>query len=148
MEINSDYRDLLRCLNAEGVKYLIVGGYAVMIHSEPRFTKDLDIWVEPELRNAEKLWAALRAFGAPLSGVSPADFTSPEVFYQLGVDPVRADFMTSVPGLVFGTSWASRIEVDFGGEAASVLNLQDVITSKRATGRKRDIKDLRRLWRK
>ena len=126
MEINSDYRDLLRCLNAEGVKYLIVDGYAVMIHSEPRFTKDLDIWVEPEPQNAERLCAALRAFGAPLSGVSPADFTEPDVFYQIGIDPVRADFMTSVPGLVFTTSWSNRTEVDFGGETAGVLALSRI----------------------
>jgi hypothetical protein len=68
MEVNSDYRDLLRCLNAAGVRYLVVGGYAVMIHSEPRYTKDLGIWVDPEPENAQRVVSALATFGAPLAG--------------------------------------------------------------------------------
>ena len=66
MKINSDYKDLLRSLNAADVRYLIVGGYAVMIHTEPRFTKDLDIWIEPSLGNANNLVQALAQFGAPM----------------------------------------------------------------------------------
>ena len=89
MKINSDFRDLLRSLNAAGVRYLIVGGYAVMVHTEPRYTKDLDIWIEPVLDNARFLMAALAAFGAPVGAVAESDFTEPEVFFQIGIDPVR-----------------------------------------------------------
>ena len=145
MKISSDYSDLLRCLNEAGVEYLIVGGYAVMIHSEPRFTKDLDIWVNPTPENAAKLWSALRAFGAPLRGVAPQDFTEPEVFYQLGIEPVRADVMTAVPGLTFTEAWINRIEIDFGGVIAGVLNLTDLVTAKKASGRPQDRRDLRLL---
>ena len=65
MSVNSDFSDLLQCLNGAGARYLIVGGYAVMFHSEPRFTKDLDVWVEPTPENAQKVWDALSTFGAP-----------------------------------------------------------------------------------
>lgn len=82
MKINSDFRDPLRDLNAAGVRYLIVGGYAVMVHTEPRYTKDLDLWIEPLESNAQKLLVALARFGAPTSDVHPSDFTEPEVFFQ------------------------------------------------------------------
>jgi hypothetical protein len=101
MKINSDFRDLLRGLNAAGVRYLIVGGYAVMVHTEPRYTKDLDIWIEPTELNAKALFVALAEFGVPLNDIQPADFTQPDVFFQIGVDPVRVDIMTAVPGLEF-----------------------------------------------
>ena len=87
MKISSDYKDLLRSLNAAGVRYLIVGGYAVMIYTEPDFTKDIDIWIGPTLDNADALFRALREFGAPLNGISPRDFTEPETFYQMESSP-------------------------------------------------------------
>src|SRR5580704_16037478 len=105
MKINSDYRDLLKSLNAAGVRYLIVGEYAVMVHTEPYYTKDLDVWVEPAPENAEAVIGALRAFGAPLLNISAKDFTEPEIFCQIGIAPVRVDVMTSVPGLDFPGAW-------------------------------------------
>jgi predicted nucleotidyltransferase len=145
MKINSDFKDLLRELNAAGVRYLIVGGYAVMVYTEPRYTKDLDIWIEPTESNARKLLAALVRFGVPIKGVGPSDFTEPEVFFQIGVDPVRVDIMTSVPGLDFNPAWDRKLAVDFGGETAPVLSRADVLASKKATGRARDRRDVKRL---
>src|SRR4051795_10713762 len=101
MKINSDFKDLLRSLNAAGIRYLIVGGYAVMIHTEPRYTKDLDIWIDRDERNARAVLAALAEFGAPTADVSAEDLTEPDVFFQIGIEPVRVDIMTSVSGLVF-----------------------------------------------
>jgi hypothetical protein len=135
MKINSDFRDLLRGLNAAGVRYLIVGGYAVMVHTEPRYTKDLDIWIEPTELNAKALFVALAEFGVPLNDIQPADFTQPDVFFQIGVDPVRVDIMTAVPGLEFSGASSRKITVDFGGESGFVLCREDVIATKRATGR-------------
>lgn len=88
-------------LNAAGVRYLIVGGYAVMVHTEPRYTKDLDIWIEAKRNDAQLFLSALQAFGAPISQVTADDFTEPKVFFQIGVDPVRGDIMTfgSGPGI-------------------------------------------------
>jgi hypothetical protein len=145
MKISSGYKDLLRNLNAAGVRYLIVGGYAVMIHTEPSFTKDLDLWVDPSERNALALFQALAQFGAPLQGIQPADFTEPEVFYQVGVDPVRIDILTSLPGLVFASAWERRLVVDFDGEPVSVISREDLIESKKVTGRARDRKHARSL---
>jgi hypothetical protein len=148
MKINSDFRDLLRDLNAAGVRYLIVGGYAVMVHTEPRYTKDLDLWIEPVESNARGLLAALARFGAPTKDVSAADFTEPEVFFQIGIEPVRIDIMTSVSGLDFDRCWSRKILVDFGGESAPVLCRQDVLQAKVAAGRLRDQSAVKRLSRK
>lgn len=81
MRISSDYRDLLKSLNAAGVRFLVVGGYAVMIHTEPRHTKDLDVWIDRSASNAEALVHALTRFGAPRKGITASDFTEPEVLH-------------------------------------------------------------------
>jgi hypothetical protein len=145
VKINSDFRDLLRSLNAAGVKYLVVGGYAVMVHTEPRYTKDLDLWIEPDLNNARAVLAALAEFGAPIADVQPEELTEPEVFFQIGVDPVRVDILTSVLGLDFQTAWGRKIEVDFSGEQAPVLCREDILAAKIASGRARDRIDARQL---
>jgi len=95
----SDYNAMLQCLNACGAKYLVVGGFAVMRYSEPRFTKDLDLWIDNAPENTRLVLAALRRFGAPVAGISTADLEKPEMVLQIGVAPVRVDIMTSVPGL-------------------------------------------------
>ena len=145
MKISSDYRDLLSIFNAAGVRYLIVGGYAVMIHTEPRYTKDLDLWIDRSTANAEALFKALARFGAPLKGLRPADFTEPGVFYQIGMEPVRIDIMTSVSGLEFASAWEHKLIVDFDGESAGVLSQEDLLLSKKAADRLRDRKHIRSL---
>jgi hypothetical protein len=147
VKINSDFRDLLQSLNAAGVRYLIVGGYAVMVHTEPRYTKDLDVWIEADVANAHRLFAALAEFGAPMQDYVAADFTQPDTFFQIGIDPVRIDILTSVPGADFASAWERRVVVDFGGAAAPVLSRQDLIAAKLAAGRPQDRKDARRLQR-
>jgi hypothetical protein len=147
MKINSDFKDLLRSFNAAGVRYLIVGGYAVMVHAEPRYTKDLDLWIEPTVSNAALMIAALADFGAPTADVQPTDFTQPETFFQIGVEPVRADIMTSVSGLDFPAAWGRKLIVDFGGESAPVLCREDALESKIAAGRPRNPRDAKRLSR-
>jgi hypothetical protein len=145
VKINSDFRDLLRAFNEAGVRYLIVGGYAVMVHTEPRYTKDLDLWIEPEEANARAMLGALARFGAPTNDVTPADFLEPEVFFQIGVEPVRIDIMTSVTGLSFADAWQRRVMIDFGEESAPVLCRDDVLAAKRASGRPRDRRDAKSL---
>ena len=134
MKINSDFKDLLRDLNGAGVRYLIVGGYAVMVYTEPRYTKDLDLWMEPTEPNAENLFVALAQFGVPVKDIRPSDFTDPNVFFQIGIEPVRVDIRTSVPGLDFLPAWQRKAIVDFGGESAPVLCREDVVRWKSAAG--------------
>lgn len=145
MKINSDFRDLLRSFNAAGVRYLIVGGYAVMIYTEPRYTKDLDLWIDPVEENAGRAIQALNDFGAPTADIRATDFTEPEVFFQIGVEPVRVDIMTSVTGLDFEGAWERRVIFDFGGETAPVLSRRDILAAKVATGRARDRRDAAQL---
>ena len=86
-----------------------------MVHTEPRYTKDLDLWIEPVESNAQKLLVALAEFGAPTKEIHSSDFTEPEVFFQIGIEPVRIDIMTSVSGLEFVPAWDRKVIVDFGG---------------------------------
>ncbi|MCM8801365.1 MAG: hypothetical protein NC912_05100 [Candidatus Omnitrophica bacterium] len=93
MLVPSDYKELLRLLNRHKVRYLIVGAYAVIYYTEPRYTKDIDIWVEPDIKNAKKVYQVLKRFGAPLKGINVEDFTKRNLVYQIGVAPVRVDIM-------------------------------------------------------
>ena len=84
MALNPDFRDLFAALNAAGARYLLVGGYAVAFHAQPRFTKDLDIWTEPDPANAARVYEALRRFGAPLHELATADLERPGTIFQIG----------------------------------------------------------------
>jgi hypothetical protein len=145
MKISSDYKDLLSIFNVAGVRYPIVGRYAVMIHTEPRYTKDLDIWVDRSEANAEALFQALARFGAPLKGLRPTDFTEADVYYQIGMEPVRIDIMTSIAGLSFSSAWHHRVVVDFDDESAGVLSREDLLLSKKAADRLHDREHIRSL---
>jgi hypothetical protein len=145
MKINSDFKDLLRDFDAAGVRYLIVDGYAVMVYTEPRYTKDLDLWVDPVAANAKAVLRALATFGAPTGDLTVSDLTEPEVFFQIGMDPVRVDILTSVEGLDFSTAWNRKAMVDFGGVSAPVLCREDLVHAKVASGRAQDKRDARRL---
>jgi hypothetical protein len=93
-----------------------------MVHQEPQYTKDLNLWIVAVPANAEALLSALQAFGAPIVGVLPTDLTQPEVFFQIGVEPVRVDILTSVPGLDFASARGRRVTVAFGGVPAPVIS--------------------------
>lgn len=141
MFVNSDFSDLLRLFNANSVRYLVIGGYAVVQHAEPRFTKDLDLWISTDSSNAVAVYQALRQFGAPLSGMTEADFAEEGYFYQMGVPPVRVDILMGIPGVQFEEAWGRRIEVDFDGLSVFFISRQDLIASKLASGRPQDLLD-------
>ena len=145
MQINSDYKDLLLRFNENGTRYLVAGGYAVMRYTEPFYTKDLDLWVEPVPENAVKVLAALRAFGAPTSDLSERDLCTPGVFFQIGIAPNRIDIMTDVPGLSFGESWQRAETFDFEGVAAPVLSRDDILRAKETSNREEDRIAVKRL---
>ena len=141
MFVNSDFTDLLRLFNANSVRYLVIGGYAVVQYAEPRFTKDLDLWISTDASNAAAVYEALREFGAPLSGLTEADFAEEGYFYQMGVPPVRVDILMGIPGLQFGEAWERSVEIDFDGLPVSFISRQDLIASKLASGRLQDLLD-------
>ncbi|MBV9867357.1 MAG: hypothetical protein JO316_18525 [Abitibacteriaceae bacterium] len=128
-------------MNDNHVKYLVVGGYAVIKYAEPRYTKDLDLWVKAEPANAQAVFTALRAFGAPLTNLTPEDFVHEGYFYQMGVPPVRVDILMSVSGLDFDEAWAQREIVNFDGILLPFISKGHLIISKRASGRPQDLID-------
>lgn len=145
MKVNPDFSDLLKTFNANGVKYLVVGAYAVMVYAEPRFTKDLDIWVEPTQDNAERVWKALEEFGAPLQQVTLADFRNKELVYQIGIEPNRIDILMGISGIRFETAWKNRNKRKYGDENMQIIGKNDLMRSKRKAGRDQDLLDLKRL---
>lgn len=145
MWVNSDFSELLSLFNAFQVRYLVVGGYAVIRYTEPRFTKDLDLWIEASPTNAHRVYHALRQFGAPLSGMSEGDFAEEGYFYQMGVPPLRIDILMSIQGVRFADAWEHRAEMDFEGLRVSFISRQDLILAKRAAGRLQDLVDVQLL---
>ena len=105
MFVNSDFSDLLKLFNDKKVKYLIIGGYAVVQYAEPRYTKDLDIWINTDTTNASSVYEALKEFGAPLAELTEKDFAEEGYFYQMGVPPVRVDILMGIPGVAFEEAW-------------------------------------------
>ncbi len=145
MFVNSDLTELLRLFSANGVRYLVIGGYAVIQYAEPRFTKDLDLWISTDAANAAAVYKSLRGFGAPLSGMTVADFAEEGYFYQMGVPPVRVDILMGIPGLPFEEAWQRRLEIDFDGLPIAFISRQDLITAKLASGRPKDLIDAEQL---
>jgi len=141
MFVNSDFSDLLRIFNDHNVRYLVIGGYAVVQYTEPRFTKDLDVLISTDRTNAESVFNALKEFGAPLAGLTPDDFAEEGFFFQMGVPPVRVDVIMGIPGVQFEECWNRRVEVDFEGLKVTFISKQDLIASKRAAGRPQDLID-------
>jgi hypothetical protein len=140
-----DFKELLSVLNAHGVKYLVIGAYAVSIHAQPRATKDLDILVKADAENAAAVFAALAQFGAPLEGLTPADFAQPGPFFRMGREPIGVDILTTIPGVEFDEAWPRRIEavVDpASGLKASFISREDLIAAKLAAGRPQDLADV------
>jgi hypothetical protein len=145
MSVNQDFKDLFRILKDCEVRYLVAGAYAVIYHTEPRYTKDLDIWVEPTPENAEKVWKALKIFGAPLRDISVKNFCDKELVYQIGVAPNRIDVMMDIPGVSFSGAWKNRVKTTYDNEPANIIGIEDLIQAKKTSNRDQDRLDLRNL---
>jgi len=145
MVVNPDFKELLALLSKHEVRYLVVGGYAVAFHGHPRYTKDLDVWIETSRENAENLLRALRDFGFGAVGLTTEDFLSPDYVIQLGYPPNRVDLLTSAGGVDFAACYAARVEVDVEGTTISFIDLESLKRNKRAAGRLQDLADLENL---
>jgi hypothetical protein len=124
-----DQRDLLALLNAHGVRYLVIGGHAVSVHAEPRGTKDLDVFIKADEKNSKAVFAALMEYGAPLDGMSSADFNDkPTTVFQMGVPPGRIDILQGIAGVPFDEAWESRVEGFLDGETpAHIISRKHLI---------------------
>jgi hypothetical protein len=147
MSVSSDFRDLLFELTAEGTRFLIVGAYAVIHHTEPRYTKDLDVWIDRTRANARRVHQALERFGAPLDNLTVEDLTQPEIVFQIGIEPVRVDILTSIEGLTFTSAYRRAVAGKYADVPVKILSLEDVLRAKRAAGRPQDLLDAEKLER-
>lgn len=139
---SQDFKELLSILAKHEVRYLIIGGYAVMLYSEPRWTKDLDLWIAIDAANACAVFKALKEFGAPLTDLSAEDFSEPGYFYQMGNPPLRVDVMMEIPGGDFNEAWNRRNTVSIGENQVHFISREDLIAVKLASGRDQDLKDV------
>jgi len=144
-QLSNDMTELLEALNRWQAQYLVIGAHAVGVYTEPRGTKDLDIWVNPTNENAKRVHAALKEFGAPLFGATAKALTNKHDFLVIGVAPNRIDILKSIPGLEFKACWRNRRTFDIGGTTANFLNLGDLLTAKLAAARPQDLVDAAKL---
>ncbi|MBN1578285.1 MAG: nucleotidyltransferase [Chitinispirillaceae bacterium] len=145
MEVQNDFRELFVLLNRHKVEYMIVGGYALAFHGAPRYTGDIDLFVNPDRDNARKILSALAEFGFGGLNLQEADFSTPDRVVQLGVPPVRIDFVTSVTGVPWASAVVNRIEGEYGDIPVYYIGREDFIRNKRSTGRIKDITDVEAL---
>ena len=145
MVINKDFKEFIKLLNANEVKYLVVGGYAVAFHGYPRYTKDLDFWLWLDQKNAENTVKALNDFGFVSLSLTADDFLNPDNIIQLGHPPNRIDLITQVSGIAFDSCYANRQEVDFEGVKVNFIAFDDLITNKKASARLQDKVDAEKL---
>ena len=143
-----DFKELLSSFNAHSVKYLVVGGFAVSFHAQPRFTKDLDLFIKADAANAKAAFAALASFGAPLTGITVDDLANPGKFFRFGKEPVAIDVLPSIDGVDFDAAWERRVEGVIDPESglkAFFISKSDLIASKLAVGRTRDLADVEEI---
>ena len=147
MFLNNDFKDLLETFNAHSVDYLLVDGYAVGFHAQPRATNDLDLWIRADAANAEVTYRAFGEFGAPLQNVKVEDFEAEGYWYSFGNPPLRVDILMSVTGVAFEHAWRNRTEIVLDGTIVPLISIDDLLANKRAVGRARDLADLEDLER-
>ncbi len=138
MLTSPDFRELLKAFEKYKVRYLIVGGYAVMKYSEPRFTKELDLFIATDRENANSVYTALKEFGAPLEKLTADNFSQKGYFYQMGRPPLRVDIMMSIPGVEFDEAWKNREVVELNESKIFFISKSDLIRAKEASGREQD----------
>jgi hypothetical protein len=145
MRVEKDFEELLRLFNKHHVKYCIVGAFAVGFYGYPRYTKDIDILVEPSLTNGLKITKALREFGFSGLDINPEDFSRKGAIIQLGYEPVRVDIINLIKGASFKQIWAHKTTGPYGRQKVFFIGLQELIKSKEMVGRKQDFADLELL---
>lgn len=135
----------MRAFVAADVRFLVVGAYALAAHGIPRATGDIDVWIDATPANSPKVMAALRAFGAPLADVTEADFSTPEIVYQIGLPPRRVDVLTKISGVAFADAWSRKIQGRFGDVDVGVIGRDDLLVNKLAAARPKDLLDAKLL---
>ncbi len=142
MKLPKDFREFIALLNSENVRYVIVGGYAVAFHGYPRFTGDIDFFVEATAENAVRLMRVLARFGFGELGLTERDFTMPDQVVQLGMAPNRIDLVTGISGVSFAEAWDNKVESTLEGLPVNFVSKAVLIRNKTAAGRAKDRADI------
>jgi hypothetical protein len=141
--MHQDFKELLSAFNAGQVRYLIVGGYAVSFHAQPRATKDLDILIGADAENSKAVYAALAKFGAPIEGLSAQDFAEPDNLFRMGTPPVMVDIMPEISGVEFEEAWRRRVDVRIDDDlSVPFISREDLLVAKLSAGRAQDLIDV------
>jgi hypothetical protein len=143
-----DFKKLLSIFNAQKVKYLIVGGYAVSFHAQPRATNDIDLLIKPDAENAKAVYAALSEFGVPLEGLTAENFIERDKFFRMGRAPIMVDILPEISGVDFDRAWQRRVDAVIdpqSGLTVSFISSEDLVAAKLAAGRPQDIADVAAL---
>lgn len=142
MRAEKDFEELLGLFNKHKVKYCVVGAFAFGFHAKPRYTKDMDIFVEPSSENGKRIVSALKDFGFEGLDITPKDFAKTGRFIQLGYEPVRVDIITSIQGCRFSSAWKNKVIGYYGKQKVFFLGLNNLIANKRLSNRRQDKVDL------
>jgi predicted nucleotidyltransferase len=145
LELAPDFKELLRLLNEKQVKYLLIGGYAVVLHGYVRNTNDIDIVVADDLENAEKVVAALAEFGFAGDSLSTKLFTQPNSVVRMGTEPMKIEILKHVKGVGFEAPYERRRTIKAEDIESSVIGLDDLILNKQSVGRLQDLTDVEKL---
>lgn len=140
-----DFKEFVELLIRYKAEYLIVGGYAVGIHGHPRYTGDLDIWLNPTQENAKKIVKVVNEFGFSSFHLTESDFMKEGNVVQLGHPPLRIDLLTQIDGVTFNACFQNKKEVEIEGVVVNFIGYQDLLKNKRESGRLRDLDDLENL---
>ena len=143
--LSKDFKEFIELLNENKVRYLVVGGYAVAFHGHPRYTKDLDVWIELSPDNANRILDALKKSGFGSLGLKPGDFLETDQIIQLGYPPNRIDILMTLKELKFEVCYKARVEVEIQGLHINFIDIENLKKNKRATGRPQDLADAENL---
>ena len=138
-----DTEDLLRSLNAHKIEFVIIGATAFPIHGYARATLDIDLFIRPEHRNADRVLGALRDFGYDTAEITREDLITKKVLIRQHL--VETDIHPFVAGITFDQVWKNRVPGTYGEEKVYYASLEDLITMKAAAGRPKDLEDLKVL---
>ncbi len=145
IDLFPDFKELIKLLNSEGVRYLLLGGYAVNYYGHHRATRDIDFWIALDPSNAERISAALQKFGFPSDLVTPTRFQEPNIIHMFGRSPNRVDLLTNPSGVEFEACYSRRVVDTLGGVEVSIISKDDLLTNKIASGRDKDVTDVKQL---
>jgi hypothetical protein len=141
LNLPQDFNEFLNLLHEHNVKFLVIGGYAVAFHGHPRFTGDLDIWIEISEENAQRVVSSIKAFGFDVPKLKPESFLKENYIACMGEEPMRIEIFTSIPGVRFSTCWDNRCYLKQAPAKIPFISLEDL----KASGRHQDLADIEKL---